>query len=57
MKFTISGVAQIGKNKRKFKKEVEGNSKTHALDKLYALLGSSNRLKRSQIRVESVVGG
>jgi ribosomal protein L20A (L18A) len=57
MKFIISGIISLGKMKRKFKKEIEANSKVHAIDKLYALFGSANRLKRSQIKIEEIIGG
>ena len=54
MKFTISGVISIGKDKRKFTKEVEAESESHARDVLYALFGSANRVKRNQIKIENV---
>lgn len=57
MKFTISGVVRIGKRQRKFKKEVEANSQSHAQDKLFALFGSTNNIKRNKVKIESVIGG
>ncbi len=57
MLFKISGTIRIGKNKRKFEKEIEAASEAHARNKLYALFGSTNRVKRNQIKIESVVGG
>ncbi len=57
MKFIISGFVRIGKKERKFKKEVEASSQAHAKDKLYALFGSTNRIKRNQIKIKDMISG
>lgn len=56
MEFTFKGIAKFGKEKMAFTKKVVAKSKKHALDKLYALFGSLNGIKRSLIKVESVEG-
>lgn len=52
-KFTINGKINVGK-KRTFTKEVEAVNEKDARDKVYALFGSHNRLKRVNITIESV---
>lgn len=54
MRFVFEGKVNMGKEWRKFRKEVEGKSKGHALQKLYGLFGSLNGLKRSQVKVENI---
>ncbi len=57
MKYMIAGVVCIGDMKMKFTKEIDAKSEKHARDKLYALFGSSNRTKRSKIKIDSVQEG
>lgn len=54
MKYRVEGKIRVGENERKFEKEVDGNSKRHALDKVYSLFGSHNRLKRTRIKIEKI---
>lgn len=56
MKFSITG--KIGlEGQRPFTKKVEAKSEQDARDKVYALFGSQNRLKRSAITIEKVTKG
>ena len=57
MKFTITGSVKIGKSERKFKRTVDAASEAHAKDKLCALLGSNNRVSRSQIKIGDISKG
>lgn len=57
MKFEIYGIMQLGNARRKFRKSIDANSEGDARNTLYALLGSANRLKRSQIKIEGVAKG
>lgn len=54
MKYRISGMMKIGRENRKFKKEVEAGTENFALQKVYMLLGAANGLPRSKIKVEKV---
>ncbi|MDO8553286.1 MAG: 50S ribosomal protein L18Ae [Candidatus Micrarchaeota archaeon] len=54
MKFGISGEIKISGELRKFDKTVEANSEKQAKDTVYALFGSSNRLKRTAIKIITV---
>lgn len=52
-KFTISGKIRLGEE-RKFTKELEAINENDAREKVYALFGSNNRLKRTNIIIENV---
>ncbi len=54
MKFNISGEIKISGQVRSFEKIVEANSEKQAKDTVYALFGSSNRLKRTAIKIITV---
>jgi ribosomal protein L20A (L18A) len=55
MKFLVHGVLHLpNRGERTFKKEVVAKSKEHAIDKVYALFGSNNGLKRTKIEIKSV---
>ncbi|HNT60543.1 MAG TPA: 50S ribosomal protein L18Ae [Candidatus Bilamarchaeaceae archaeon] len=54
MKYRISGMMKIGRENRKFEKEVEAGTENFALQKAYMLLGAANGLPRSKIKVEKV---
>ena len=53
MKYLVSGEIKL-KEKRTFKKEVEGKSEKDAKDKVYCLFGSNNKLKRTRIIIKEV---
>lgn len=54
MNFTILGNIKLGKEKRKFTKTVTAESENAAKDKVYALFGSQNGVKRSMIKIEKI---
>ena len=54
VKFTISGRIKLGKEKRIFTKEIEGKSENDAKEKVYALFGSYNKVKRVNVIIEKV---
>ncbi|MCX6776372.1 MAG: 50S ribosomal protein L18Ae [Candidatus Micrarchaeota archaeon] len=54
MKYAIDGWMILGKEQRKFHKEVEVENQKRALEKVYAELGSNHRLHRKEIKIESV---
>jgi len=54
MKYAIDGWMILGKEQRKFHKEVEVENQKRALEKVYAELGSNHRLNRKEIKIESV---
>jgi ribosomal protein L20A (L18A) len=54
-KFTVSGTINIGE-KRKFVKEIEAPTENAAKEKIYALFGSQNGIKRSGVSIEKIEG-
>lgn len=54
-KFTISGTIDIGE-KRKFVKEIDAPTENAAKEKIYALFGSQNGIKRSKVAIEKIEG-
>lgn len=53
MKFLVSG--EVGLNEwRKFSKEVEAETPAAARERVYALFGANNRVKRSKVKISSV---
>lgn len=54
MKFRVSGKMKIGSEKRAFTKEVEAGSENHAKELIYALLGSQNGIRRSNVKIEGI---
>ncbi|MCX6776043.1 MAG: 50S ribosomal protein L18Ae [Candidatus Micrarchaeota archaeon] len=54
MKYAVDGWMLLGKEQRKFHKEVEAENQKRALEKVYAELGSNHRLNRKEIKIESV---
>jgi len=54
MGFIISGIIKLGKEERTFSKNVEAPSENAAKEKLYALFGSKNGIKRTQVKIEKV---
>lgn len=57
MEFSISGKILLGKEERTFTKNVEAVSENAAKNKVYALFGSANGVKRSRIKIEKVTKG
>jgi len=55
VKFTISGTIDIGE-KRKFVKEIDAPTENAAKQKIYALFGSQNGIKRSDVVIEKIEG-
>ncbi len=54
MEFSITGKMMMGKEERIFKKTVEAPTENAAKEKVYALLGSNNGVKRSKIKIDKV---
>ena len=54
MKFKISGTMRMGRETRKFVKELEAETKGYAVEKMYMMLGAANGIPRSKIKVENV---
>ena len=54
MKFRITGEMKAGAGIRKFTKEVEAKSENHAKELIYALLGSQNGLKRTNVKIAGI---
>ena len=54
MKFLVSGIMDLGDEKRKFTKEVEAGNEAAAKDSAYKVLGSCHGKKRSLIQITGV---
>jgi ribosomal protein L20A (L18A) len=54
MKYDVSGTIKLGRASRKFVKNLEAPTENAAREKTYALFGSLNGVKRSNIKIESV---
>lgn len=54
MEFTVNGTIVLGSEQRSFSKSVDAASEKAARDKVYALFGSVNGVKRNSIRIEKV---
>lgn len=52
-KFTVSGFINIGEM-RKFTKEIEAPTENAAKEKIYALFGSQNGIKRGSVKIEKL---
>jgi len=58
MEFIIKGRVRFGNGEeRKFEKRVDAKSEKDAREKVYALFGSVNGLKRDRIKIEVVEHG
>jgi len=59
MKWDVYGKIRLGRGERKFTKHVEAETENSAREKAYALFGSFNGVKRTNIEIERVekVGG
>ena len=54
MEFTVNGTIMLGTEQRTFSKKVEAASENAAKQKVYALFGSVNGVKRNRIKIEKV---
>jgi len=54
MKFKVTGSIDLKEGKRRFEKEVEAKSESHARHTLYALFGSHNGLPRANVRIDGI---
>ena len=54
MEFTVNGTIVLGTEQRTFSKKVEAASENAARQKVYALFGSVNGVKRSKVKIEKV---
>jgi ribosomal protein L20A (L18A) len=52
--FVVKGKAKIGLKWEKFEKSVTANRKELAVEKALSILGGSHKLKRYQIKIDSV---
>lgn len=58
MEYIVKGRIKFGQGEeRKFKKIVDAKSERDARERVYALFGSVNRLKRGRIKIEVVEHG
>ncbi|MBM5805599.1 MAG: 50S ribosomal protein L18a [Candidatus Verstraetearchaeota archaeon] len=53
--FVVKGRAKIGLKWERFEKIVAADRKERAVDKALSTLGGSHRVKRHQIKIDSVV--
>ena len=54
MKFRVNGEMKAGSGKRQFTKEVEAKSENHAKELVYALLGSQNGIRRTNVKIAEI---
>lgn len=54
MKFRISGTMKMGRETRKFSKELEAETEGFAVEKTYMMIGAANGIPRSKIKVENI---
>jgi ribosomal protein L20A (L18A) len=54
MEFIISGSLRMGTGNRTFTKQINAESELAAKEKVLALFGSQNGLKRSMIRIDKI---
>ncbi len=52
--FEVVGTFRAGKEWKKFKKVVNAHNERFAAEKVYSLLGSNHKVKRSLIRIEGI---
>jgi ribosomal protein L20A (L18A) len=57
MRYNISGTIKLGKAQRKFVKNLDAPTENAAREKTYALFGSLNGIKRSNVKIEKVETG
>jgi large subunit ribosomal protein LX len=51
--FIISGTFKAGSNWERFTKTVSSQNEKNAIEKVYSLIGSENKLKRNFIKIAS----
>ena len=51
--FIISGTFKAGSNWNRFTKTVSSQNEKNAIEKVYSLIGSENKLKRNFIKIAS----
>jgi ribosomal protein L20A (L18A) len=54
MKWNVIGNVKLGKANRKFSKSVEAASENAAKNKVCALFGSVNGVRRSNVKIETI---
>lgn len=54
MMWNVYGTIKLGKGQRKFSKSVEAATENAARDKAYALFGSNNKVRRSNIAIAKI---
>ena len=54
MMWNVIGIIKLGKTQRKFNKPVEATTENAAKEKTFALFGSLNGVRRSNIKIDSV---
>lgn len=53
-KFNVSGEIELSGKRRKFSREVDAATENAASNKLFALFGSNNRVKRNKIKILNI---
>ncbi|OFV68008.1 MAG: 50S ribosomal protein L18Ae [Candidatus Syntrophoarchaeum caldarius] len=53
--FQVKGVFKMGSRNNRFTKVIESNNEKNAIEKVYSLLGSEQRLKRRNIKIKEVM--
>lgn len=53
--FQVKGVFKMGNRNNRFTKVIESNNEKNAIEKVYSLLGSEQRLKRRNIKIKEVM--
>lgn len=51
--YTFTGEITLGRGKHPFERDVEGESKKHAKEKLFSQLGSEHSIKKTKIKIET----
>ncbi|MGB9719806.1 MAG: 50S ribosomal protein L18Ae [Candidatus Anstonellales archaeon] len=58
MEYIVKGTIKFGESEeRKFEKKVDAKSERDARERVFALFGSVNRVKRNRIKIEVVEHG
>lgn len=54
MKYVTQGEIKFKKELRRFRKEVNAESKKQAIDKVHSLMGSAYGIKRGKVKITSI---
>jgi len=54
MKYEINGSMRIGRQRRKFSKKIEAESKKHATDLIYSVIGAQHGIRRTEIKIAEI---